>query len=670
MAGLLRTSSNVNNMNQMMRLQSGDTALVLDLAPDGAEIPAILHLGDAATSSNAPRAAPSPWGARLDRFLPLTILPHEEGFFGPPAIAFAGGYRPRLHLEDVQADTRSIVLHLRDRDHGTFVTWRASSFGEGFTFDLAVANAPAPLLHAASLFLPLAPELSHAKLVTGDWAREFQIEEIALSTRMIESASHRGRPGHDSFPGLHLHDDKEHETLVVAAAMSGNHEMRIAWTREHGRFLMAAEPLTPGWPAGETYKAPRAHVLWSKDGTNGAMAKVHRHLRDHVMPRRTTPRPIHLNTWEAVYFDVSESVVMELADQANAIGAERLVLDDGWFLNRTNDKAGLGDWSHDPQKFPHGLAPVADAVRAKGLSFGLWVEPEMINPDSHLWRTRSEFHPNLPDHERWLMRHQHALDFGDTAVRDHVLGWMIPLLHDTRADYIKWDMNRDLPGDALSHARHARGLHAVIDSLRAEFPALAIETCASGGGRADWGMLARTDRVWVSDNIDAMDRLAINRGASLFLPLAAMGTHAGAAKSHISGKRHGLDLRAHVAMFGAYGYELDPRRLRPEELARFAAHSAVFAQWRTHIHTGTHAIHAHPALDADSVTGADGRMLLRVVHGMPGAQGETLAAMGAPPGRARLLGPVSDGVSLEADGKTARLSFAQGGLSALIVIDS
>jgi len=659
----------VNPPGRIVSLRAHDVALVLDLTPDGAAIPAILHLGDADAAPSAPASAPPPWGARLDKFLPLTILPHEQGCFGPPAIAFAGGYRPRLSLEDVSADARAIEIILRDRDHGTHIIWRACVFGEGFAFDLTVAHAPAPLLHAASLVLPLSAALTRAKMVTGDWAREFQIEDIALGTRSIASTSQRGRPGHDSFPGLYLHDGSDRETLVLAAAMSGNHDLRIAWTREHGRFAMIAEPLSPGWPAHERYDAPRAHVLWSKDGINGAMAKVHRHLRNHVMPPRAAPRPIHLNSWEAVYFDVNESVVTELADQACAIGAERLVLDDGWFENRNNDKGGLGDWTPDPVKFPHGLGPVANAVREKGLSFGIWVEPEMVNPDSHLWRTQPAFHPKLPDHERWLMRHQHVLDFGDAAVRDHVLGWLKQLLHDTRADYIKWDMNRDLLGDALSHARHARGLHAVMDELRVEFPDLAIETCASGGGRADWGMLARTDRVWVSDNIDAMDRLSINRGAALFLPLCAMGTHAGAARSHISGKRHGLDLRAHVAMFGAYGYELDPRRLRAEDLARFAAHSAAFRQWRAHIHGGQYRLHAHPALIADSITGADGRVLSRVVN-PSGPASETLAVLGLPPGKATLLSPVSEGVSLTGRGTEATLTFAAGGLSALIVIDS
>lgn len=658
-----------NQNGRLATLRTADAALVLDLAPEGAEIPAILRLGNADNAPRAQASPPPPWGARLDKFLPLTILPHEAGFFGPPAIAFGNGYRPRLNLEDARADARAITLRLRDRDHGTHIIWRASIFGEGLAFDLAVENAPAPLLHAASLVLPLSPALSRAKMVTGDWAREFQIEDIALSTRTIESASHRGRPGHDSFPGLYLHDDADRETLVLAAAMSGDHEVRIAWTREHGRFAMIAEPLSPGWPARERYDAPRAYVLWSKDGINGAMARVHRHLRDHVMPKRTAPRPIHLNTWEAVYFDVSENVVMELADQATAIGAERLVLDDGWFANRNNDRAGLGDWHTDPKKFPRGLGPVADAVRAKGLSFGIWVEPEMINPESQLWQTRPEFRPNLADHERWLMRNQHALDFGDASVRKHVLGWLTKLLQDTRADYIKWDMNRDLLGDALSHARHARGVHEVMDELRAEFPALAIETCASGGGRADWGMLARTDRVWVSDNIDAMDRLSINRGAALFLPPAAIGTHAGAAKSHISGKRHALDLRAHVAMFGACGYELDPRRLRPDDLARFAAHSANFKKWRAHIHGGQYRVNTHPTLVADSVLGADGRTLLRVINPAD-ATNENLSALGAPPGRATLLSPASDGVSLEGRGADSTLTFAAGGLSAVIVIDS
>ncbi len=655
-----------NHSGRIAALRAHDAALVIDLAPEGALIPAILHLGDAHKAPTAPPEAPRKWGARLDQFLPLTILPHEAGFFGPTALSFAGGHVPLLEREHVEVSADRIAIILRDRTHGTRVTWRAAVEGHAFVFDLSVGNAPAPLLHAASLVLPLPAQFTRAKMVTGDWAREFGIEDLVLSTREIVSRSRRGRPGHDSFPGLYLHDGAEGETLAAFAAASGNHENSIAWTREHGRFVMLAEPLSPGWPAGERYDAPRATILWSKDGTNGAMARVHAHIAGRVMPPPKKPCPIHLNTWEAVYFNVSHDVVAGLADQALAIGAERLVLDDGWFENRNDDKAGLGDWATDHGKFAQGLAPIADLVRGKGLEFGLWVEPEMVNPESRLWRTRPEFHPKMPDHERWLMRQQHALDFGDAGVRDHVLGWLQPLLHETQASYIKWDMNRDLIGHDLAAARHARGVHAVIDALRRKFPELAIETCASGGGRADAGMLARTDRVWVSDNIDAMDRLAINRGAALFMPLMAMGTHAGAAKSHISGKRHGLDLRAHAAMFGVYGYELDPRRLRPEELSRFAAHSAAFRQWRTHIHGGQYRTHTHPTLIADSISGADGRILLRVVNPM-GPVSESLAVLGTPPGRATLLSPASDGVSLQEKGT---LTFAAGGLSALIVIDS
>lgn len=269
---------------------------------------------------------------------------------------------------------------------------------------------------------------------------------------------------------------------------------------------------------------------------------------------------MHYNCWEAVYFKHDLATLSDIATRAAALGAERFVLDDGWFGRRDDDTSSLGDWQVDARKWPEGLQPLIDHVESLGMRFGLWVEPEMVNPDSDLARAHPDWIFGPPD--QTTGRNQLVLDLGRAEVRDYLFAQLDDLLSAYRIDYLKWDHNRLLP---VVDAAQTEGTYALLDRLRAAHPAVEIESCASGGGRIDAGILARTQRVWLSDCIDPQERLRIQVDAALFLPGAVTGSHVGAAKSQTTGRTQPIAFRARVAALRHFGFEMDLRALTPEE---------------------------------------------------------------------------------------------------------
>jgi alpha-galactosidase len=332
-------------------------------------------------------------------------------------------------------------------------------------------------------------------------------------------------------------------------------------------------------------------LAFSDAGLQGLTDRFHPFAQSRLPAPSHSPRPVHFNTWEAAYFDFDEGRLRTLADAAADLGVERFVLDDGWFLGRSHDQAGLGDWTVDPDRFPHGLQPLIDHVQSLGLSFGLWVEPEMVNPDSALYPAHPDWVLAAQDAPRPTMRHQLILDLANPAVRTHLRQTLGSLLkaHPGIA-YLKWDYNRaafpaesgGIPG---THARTA-AFWTLLDELRAEAPGLEIESCASGGGRIDLGVLARTTRVWASDQTDAIERLRIQRWTSLVVPLAAMGSHVGPSPNPITGRRLSMAFRARIALFGHMGVEADPSRMSDADVAVLKAHIALYKRFRDLLHTG------------------------------------------------------------------------------------
>ncbi|MEO0487500.1 MAG: alpha-galactosidase [Pseudomonadota bacterium] len=434
----------------------------------------------------------------------------------------------------------------------------------------ATLNATRPVhLHWLSAPVFPAPQLSEEMIdFTGRWCGEFQTATTAWSAGMRYRENRTGRTGHEHFPGLIIPcvgaTNTQGEAYAFHYGWSGGHKM-IAEELPDGRrqvqFGHAARMEVD--PATEFKSAP-LYVTFSAHGINGCATAFQRHLRDRIVqfPDPGRPRPVHYNCWEAVYFDHNLPVLKDIASRAAALGAERFVLDDGWFGQRDDDTTSLSDWEVDPRKYPEGLGPLIDHVHGEGMSFGIWFEPEMINPDSNLHRA----HPDwaLGSEDQTLGRQQKALNMALPEVREFIYDRMAAILRDHEIDYIKWDHNRVLP---MPDAAQTRGSYALIDALREVFPKVEIESCASGGGRIDFGILSRTHRVWLSDSNDALERLRIQHNAALFLPTVVTGSHVGPRLCHTSGRIHDISFRAWVAAQRHMGFEMDPRELDEREEA-------------------------------------------------------------------------------------------------------
>ena len=300
---------------------------------------------------------------------------------------------------------------------------------------------------------------------------------------------------------------------------------------------------------------------------------------------------MHFNTWEAMYFDLSLERLQALADSAAELGVERFVLDDGWFKNRKSDRAGLGDWTVEETVFPDGLGPLIETVQARGMEFGLWIEPEMVNPDSDLYRAHPDWILSTPPAPLILSRNQLVLDLTRAEVQDYLFNCIDGLLSQYPIAYLKWDMNRTInqPGNtegrAVTHYQ-TMSLYQLLGRVRAAHPLVEIESCSSGGGRADFGILAYTDRIWPSDSNDALDRLAIQKGFSMFFPAEFMGAHVGPKDCHITGRSISMATRAGVALFGDMGIEANLLDMDKDEKAELTAAVALHKQHRQLIHSG------------------------------------------------------------------------------------
>ncbi|QIG53453.1 alpha-galactosidase [Altererythrobacter sp. BO-6] len=493
------------------------------------------------------------------------------------------------------------------------------------TFSSSLANGsdnPIALEWLSALCLPLDARLTLLTSFTGRWASEFQAERNELWRGSFLRENRKGRTSHDSYPGFYLGTGTTSEEHGLACAVhlawSGNHRLRVDRLPDGDLSLQAGELLLPGEIAlapGETYTTPQLHACWSNEGYGDVTRRLLGFVRSRL-PAHGKPRPVHFNTWEAVYFDHSPEKLMMLADQAAAVGAERFVLDDGWFGARRSDRAGLGDWFVSEEIYPDGLKPLAGHVRALGMEFGLWFEPEMVNADSDLYRAHPDWVLGVEGVEPIASRHQLPLDLTREEVADYLFERIDALVRELGIAYIKWDMNRDLqhPGDAEGRPtvhRQTQALYALIDRLRAAHPALVIESCSSGGARADYAMLQRTDRVWTSDNNDARQRHAIMRGAAHFLPLSVLGNHVGPRRCHITGRRFDMAFRAGTALFGHMGMELDLARESEADRATLAAAIALHKRHRTLIHGGDyHRLDTAPHLSAIGVVDVDRREAL------------------------------------------------------------
>jgi alpha-galactosidase len=427
-----------------------------------------------------------------------------------------------------------------------------------------------------------------------------------------------GRPGHDSAtvlcagePGFGFRSGR---VWGVHVAYSGNQVAMAERSTTGWRLLRGGELLLPGeglLGPGAAYTSPWLVASWG-EGLDAFAHRVHRFLRARpAHPVR--PRPVLLNTWEAVYFNHDVGKLLALAESAAAMGIERFVLDDGWFRHRRNDTAGLGDWYVDEDVWPDGLHPLVDRVHDLGMEFGLWFEPEMVNLDSDLAREHPEWVFQTDHGPGVASRHQHVLDLGHPAAYEFVLERMSALVGEYRISYIKWDHNRPLV-DA-GHSPHGRpGVHVQTEAtyrlmaeLKARHPGLEIESCSGGGGRLDLGMVEHADRFWVSDCIDAHERQRLVRWTGLLLPPELMGTHVGSGVDHSTRRLLHLGFRAGTAMWGHLGVEWDLTSASAADRATLSSWIAFHKEVRELLHTGdvVHADLPDPALLLEGVVAPD-----------------------------------------------------------------
>ncbi len=415
--------------------------------------------------------------------------------------------------------------------------------------------------------LPVLPDyrVSH---VFGGWSREFQLERSVLPVGETVFTSRRGTTSHQANPWVMLDAGSATENAgeVWGAALAWSGSWRLTVSRTPGGRLN----LTGGFGhdgvrwrlrPGEEWTTPVLCGLYTVDGFGGASRHWHRYVRAQVLPSRDEVRPILYNSWEATGFDVDEEGQQRLAELAAGLGVEVFVMDDGWFGGRRADNAGLGDWYPAPSQFPNGLKPLISAVHGLGMRFGIWVEPEMVNPDSDLYRTHPDWVLHLPFRRRTELRNQLVLNFARPDVAAWAHKWLDALVADNAIDFLKWDMNRafteagwpDSDDPDRLWVDHVRAVYSIMDRLRADHPGLRIESCSGGGGRADLGILSRTDQVWTSDNTDPVDRLAIQHGFTQLYPARVMSAWVTDNPAHFTGRSAPLRFRFHVAMAGVLG---------------------------------------------------------------------------------------------------------------------
>jgi alpha-galactosidase len=459
------------------------------------------------------------------------------------------------------------------------------------------------VLSGLNILLPVPERAVETLDFTGKWGRERspQRRPLAFGTQVRESR--RGRPSLDSpylvAAGTESFGFRHGEIWAVHIGWSGNQRYVIEQLPEgagvHRAIIGAGELLLPGeviLGPGQEYRLPTVYFAWSDQGLDGIAGAFHAMLRDRP-GHPVRPRPLLVNTWEAVYFDHDQQTLLSLIDTAASVGAERLVLDDGWFLGRRDDGHGLGDWFVDDDVWPEGLWPIVKRAREHGMEFGLWFEPEMVNLGSRV----------IAEHPDWLLaptrgegpaiRNQHVLNIANPSAWDFVLGRIDALVSEYSIDYIKWDHNRELHEAARRDASDKPGvsaqthaLYRMLDTLRSRHPSLEIESCAAGGGRVDLGILQYTDRVWASDCNDPVERQNIQRWTTQLVPPELMGAHVGSARSHTTDRTTSLSFRLITALFSHAGIEQDLSRASSEEIAAFGTWATLYKRVRGLLHSG------------------------------------------------------------------------------------
>ena len=606
-----------------LQLRRGGTSVVLYLA-ENTGIQVVYWGPDPGPMTSSDRAEfalasmPATYSSDSDISPSLSLVPQQsEGWTGTPGLVGSReGKRQFSRFETTSVSTQdngtdgspsSVTITQYDDEADVALTAVIEIAASGLLrTNAAITNCAETPYDVDSLLLALPTPAKETRVIdqTGHHLRErdTQTHEFTIGIHQRDSRVARGHAT-SSIHGTCSPATGWRTGMVhyIHVGWSGNTRTIAERTHLGSQCLMGGELLLPGevvLSPNDTYETPWIYGTWG-DGLDQAATRFHEHLR--ALPHHPTkPRPVTLNAWEAVYFDHSLPRLLALVDEAASVGVERFVLDDGWFGSRRDDTSGLGDWHVSPDVWPEGLSPLADAVHAHGMEFGLWFEPEMINLDSEVARARPDWVLSPFTHLPRPARQQQVLDLTNPDAFEYVKSSIFEVLNSVHVDYIKWDFNRDL-NEAISQrtglpAYHAQTLatYALMDAILEAHPGIEIESCAGGGGRIDLGVMQRAVRVWGSDCIDPLERQLIEAGTALILPPELVGSHVASPTSHTTSRTLGMNLRASTAMFSHMGIEWDLTQASPGDKAELAAWVRLHKELRTLLHSGT-VIHAdHP----------------------------------------------------------------------------
>lgn len=471
----------------------------------------------------------------------------------------------------------------------------------------------------------------------GRHAMERRLERLPLMHGTMEVGSRRGTSSHQHNPGVILCSPdatEEHGGCYgLSLIYSGNFSMEIEMDQmDSVRVVCGINPeffeyrLEPG----EAFDTPQLMMTYSGSGLGRMSANFHSIIRHNLCrgKYKFARRPVLINNWEATYFDFNEEKILSIARQASELGIEMLVLDDGWFGSRDSDNAGLGDWFVNTDKLKGGLTDLVTGINGLGMKFGIWIEPEMVNEDSRLYREHPDWALTIPGRKPCRSRNQLVLDMSRSEVRDYVFDSIAAVLKSANVEYVKWDMNRSicdvysavLPKERQGEVyhRYVLGIYDLMERFTSSFPNILFEGCSGGGGRFDPAILYYSPQIWCSDDTDGIERLEIQYGTSFFYPISAVGSHVSAIPNHQTGRRTQLATRGVVAMAGSFGYEMDLNLLTEDEKEAVKAQVEDYKKYYDLIHNGDYYRLASPQGDSgftawQFVSGDKTRTLLNLV---------------------------------------------------------
>ncbi len=610
--------------NHQWILSAGETSYALGINEDN-QLQSVYWGPRLAPAATLPAAHSFP--ERSSHDMPSNLTPFEypawgAGLFTEPALKVdsPNGDRTLVLVFDSASSPapNQLEIILKDKVQPIRVHLLYQLFPEGILARWSrvenAGKAPFTLEQAASATWNLPNRTDYTlSWLTGQWGAEFQLHTEPLATGAEVYESRRGSTSHQANPWFAIAEDGTTESngpvWFGELAWSGSWRFTVEHTpQQNVRITGGYNPFDFAYTLkpGESLETPKFFAGYTAHGQGEASRILHRFQLAEVLPTHPDPkpRPIIYNSWEATGFNVSEAGQIALADKAAKLGVERFVIDDGWFGERKDDHAGLGDWYVNPTKFPHGLKPVIDHVHSLGMDFGLWVEPEMVNPDSDLYRKHPDWVMNFPDRQRSEARNQLVLNLARPDVRDYVFNWLDKLVTDNDIAFLKWDYNRSwsepgwptAPGQDPAHpnptlqkeiyVRFVDNLYGILRELRAKHPHLEIESCSSGGGRVDLGILRYTDEVWPSDNTDALDRLSIQDGFTHAYTPETMAAWVTDVPNFLDRRVTPLHFRFLVAMGGALGIGGNLNHWTPEEMSEAKDLTAFYKTVRTTVQHG------------------------------------------------------------------------------------